>query len=182
MSGPGMEYWPGRHHRRRLQHLPRDTAGRGPAAVPGTAQRAVGLRHLRRGDRPDPGPHVPPRGLTRQLGSHPLGHVTPHPRRACSTSRVAYRDKHATQGHDLSVGDRFAKGKRKEVVMADADDVLSALRLGWSVAEMRGRTRPDGPPGEVGGMPDHVDHPLPLRIERGTTELRIDTHSVSAEL
>jgi hypothetical protein len=71
-----------------------------------------------------------------------------------------------------------AKGWR----MDDADDVLSALRLGWSVAEMRGRNRPDGPPGEVIGMPDHVDHPLPLRIERGKTELRIEIQSVVAEL
>jgi hypothetical protein len=66
--------------------------------------------------------------------------------------------------------------------MEDAHDVLSALRLGWSVAEMRGRNRPDGPPGEVVGMPDHVDHPLPLRIERGKTELRIEIQSVVAEL
>ena len=51
--------------------------------------------------------------------------------------------------------------------MDDAHAVLSAVRLGWSVAEMRGRNWPDGPPGEVIGMPDHVDHPLPLRIERG---------------
>jgi hypothetical protein len=66
--------------------------------------------------------------------------------------------------------------------MEDAGDVLSALRLGWAVAEMRGRNRPDGPPGEVVGMPDHVDHPLPLRIERGRTELRIEIQSVVAEL
>jgi hypothetical protein len=69
--------------------------------------------------------------------------------------------------------------------MADPDDaheVLSALRLGWSVAEMRGRNRPDGPPGEVIGMPDRVDHPLPLRIERGKTELRIEVQTVVAEL
>jgi hypothetical protein len=66
--------------------------------------------------------------------------------------------------------------------MDDAYDVLSALRLGWSVAEMRGRNRPDGPPGEVIGMPDHVNHPLPLRIERGKTELRIEIQSVVAEL
>jgi uncharacterized protein YicC (UPF0701 family) len=31
-------------------------------------------------------------------------------------------------------------------------------------------------------MPDRVDHPLPLRIERGTTELRIEIQSVVAEL
>ena len=66
--------------------------------------------------------------------------------------------------------------------MDDAHAVLSALRLGWSVAEMRGRNWPDGPPGEVIGMPDHVDHPLPLRIERGRTELRIEIQSVVAEL
>jgi hypothetical protein len=60
--------------------------------------------------------------------------------------------------------------------------VLAALRLGWSVAEMRGRNRPDAPPGEVVGMPDAVDHPLPLRIERGKTELRIEIQSVVAEL
>src|ERR1700729_2558797 len=64
----------------------------------------------------------------------------------------------------------------------DAHDVLSALRLGWSGAEMRGRNRPEGAPGEVTGMPDHVDHPLPLRIERGRTELRIEIQSVVAEL
>jgi hypothetical protein len=64
----------------------------------------------------------------------------------------------------------------------DAQDVLSALRLGWSVAEMRGRIRPGGPPGDVGGMPDHIDHPLPLRIERGPAELRIEVHSVVADL
>lgn len=67
-------------------------------------------------------------------------------------------------------------------VMEDVHDVLSALRLGWSVAEMRGRNRPDGPLGEIAGMPDHVGHPLPLRIERGRTELRIEIQSVVAEL
>ena len=66
--------------------------------------------------------------------------------------------------------------------MDDAHHVLSALRLGWSVAEMRGRNWPDGPPGEVIGMPDRLDHPLPLRIERGKTELRIEIQSVVAEL
>jgi uncharacterized protein YicC (UPF0701 family) len=66
--------------------------------------------------------------------------------------------------------------------MDDAHAVLSAVRLGWSVAEMRGRNWPEGPPGEVTGMPDHVDHPLPLRIERGRTELRIEIQSVVAEL
>ncbi len=31
-------------------------------------------------------------------------------------------------------------------------------------------------------MPDHLDHPRPLRIERGKTELRIEIQSVVAEL
>ena len=66
--------------------------------------------------------------------------------------------------------------------MDDTQDVLAALRLGWSVAEMRGRNRPDGPSGDVLGMPDHVSHPLPLRIERGKTELRVEIQSVVAEL
>jgi hypothetical protein len=66
--------------------------------------------------------------------------------------------------------------------MDDAREVLSALRLGWSVAEMRGRNRPGGPSGDIGGMPDHIDHPLPLRIERSKTELRIEVQSVLAEL
>lgn len=66
--------------------------------------------------------------------------------------------------------------------MDDAKEVLSALRLGWSIAEMRGRNRPGGPSGDISGLPDHVDHPLPLRIERGKTELRIEVQSVVAEL
>jgi hypothetical protein len=66
--------------------------------------------------------------------------------------------------------------------MDDAHHVLAALRLGWSVAEMRGRNWPDGPPGEVIGLPDRVDHPLPLKIERGKTELRVEIQSVVAEL
>src|SRR5580700_10778094 len=71
---------------------------------------------------------------------------------------------------------------REANVMDDASEVLSALRLGWSVAEMRGRNRPGGPSGDIAGMPDHTDHPLPLRIERGKTELRIEIQSVVAEL
>jgi hypothetical protein len=67
-------------------------------------------------------------------------------------------------------------------VMDGAREVLSALRLGWSVAEMRGRNRPGGPSGDIVGMPDQIDHPLPLRIERSKTELRIEVQSVLAEL
>ncbi len=75
-----------------------------------------------------------------------------------------------------------ANGSTESTDTKDAQDVLAALRLGWSVAEMRGRNRPGGPPGEVIGMPDHVDHALPLRIERGPSELRIEIQSVVAEL
>jgi hypothetical protein len=64
----------------------------------------------------------------------------------------------------------------------DADDVLRALRLGWGVAELRGRNRPGAPPGDVARMPDHVDHALPLRIERGQAELRIEVQCVVAAL
>jgi hypothetical protein len=64
----------------------------------------------------------------------------------------------------------------------DADEVLSALRLGWGVAELRGRNRPGGPTGDIAPMPDRVDHPLPLRIERGPTELRIESQAVVAAL
>jgi hypothetical protein len=64
----------------------------------------------------------------------------------------------------------------------DASEVLSALRLGWGVAEMRGRNRPGGPTGDIAPMPDRIDHPLPLRVERGPTELRIETQAVVAAL
>jgi hypothetical protein len=61
---------------------------------------------------------------------------------------------------------------------SDAEEVLSAFRLGWALAEVRGRNRPDGPPGGVIWMPDHVDHALPLRLERSRTELRIEAQAV----
>jgi len=64
----------------------------------------------------------------------------------------------------------------------DGDDVLSALRLGWGVAELRGRNRPGGPAGDSARMPDHVDHALPLRIERGLAELRIEVQCLVAAL
>jgi hypothetical protein len=64
----------------------------------------------------------------------------------------------------------------------DAQRVLTAVRLGWSLAEMRGRNRPGGPAGETSPMPDHIDHALPLRIERSPTELRIEMQSVVAAL
>jgi hypothetical protein len=69
-------------------------------------------------------------------------------------------------------------------VAATTDDgeVLSALRLGWSIAEARGRDRPGGPHGADAEMPDHADHALPLRIERSRTELRIQVQASIASL
>jgi hypothetical protein len=64
----------------------------------------------------------------------------------------------------------------------DAHEVLCALRLGWGLAELRGRNRPGAPRGDIALMPDHVDHALPLRIERGHAELRIEAQSVVAAL
>ena len=64
----------------------------------------------------------------------------------------------------------------------DAQQVLTALRLGLYLAEVRGRNRPGGPRGSGAQMPDHIDHALPLRNERGATELRIEAQSVIAAL
>ena len=64
----------------------------------------------------------------------------------------------------------------------DADAVLGAVRLGWYIAEARGRSRPDGPAADVTGMPHHVDYPLPLHVERSAAELRLEAASVTYEL
>ncbi len=64
----------------------------------------------------------------------------------------------------------------------DAKQVMSALRLGWYLAEVRGRNRPGGPPGSSARMPDHNDDALPLRNERSPAELRIEAQSVIAAL
>ena len=64
----------------------------------------------------------------------------------------------------------------------DAHKVMTAFRLGWYLAEVRGRNRPGGPPGSNAQMPDHIDHALPLRNERSPTELRIEAQAVIAAL
>jgi hypothetical protein len=51
-------------------------------------------------------------------------------------------------------------------------------RLGWSIAEARGRSRPGGPLGSTTTTPVRTDHALPLRIERSPSELRIQTQAV----
>ncbi|HEY6276226.1 MAG TPA: hypothetical protein VIX86_07825 [Streptosporangiaceae bacterium] len=78
-----------------------------------------------------------------------------------------------------------AAGEARDVQSPAADEaraVLSALRLGWCLAEARGRNRPGGPPAGDIPMPDHHDHALPLRIERSPAELRIEAQTVVAEL
>ncbi len=64
----------------------------------------------------------------------------------------------------------------------DCDLVQSAIRLGWSVAEVRGRNRPGGPKGTVVSLPVPIDDPLPLRVQRSPTELRIEAQAVLAYL
>jgi hypothetical protein len=64
----------------------------------------------------------------------------------------------------------------------DTKDVLCALRLGWFLAESRGRNRPGGQLGVKTSLPDHIDHALPLRIERSPAELRIEAQKVVAQL
>lgn len=64
----------------------------------------------------------------------------------------------------------------------DAADVLSALRLGWYVAEVRGRNRPGGPVPPAESLPNRAGHVLPLRIERTPEELRIEAQAVVRKL
>jgi hypothetical protein len=69
--------------------------------------------------------------------------------------------------------------------MASSDDsvqVLNSFRLGWYVAEVRGRNRPDGPEHVDPQLPSGDCHPLPLRIERKATERRIEAQGVLAEV
>lgn len=64
----------------------------------------------------------------------------------------------------------------------DHEYVLKAFRLGWYVAEVRGRNRPNGPQQPLASMPSGDVFPLPLRIERTATERRIEAQGVLVEL
>ncbi len=64
----------------------------------------------------------------------------------------------------------------------DSDRVQVAIRLGWAVAEVRGRNRPGGPTGVLLNLPVQVDDPLPLRVQRTPTELRIEAQRVLSYL
>jgi hypothetical protein len=67
-------------------------------------------------------------------------------------------------------------------VPGDSGAVLKALRLGWYVAEVRGRNRPGPQPGAVVTLPARAEHALPLHTERTATELRIEDQSVLISL
>jgi hypothetical protein len=62
-------------------------------------------------------------------------------------------------------------------VPKDAATVVATLRLGWSMAEVRGRNRPDAPPG-AGAQPPRGGHALPLQIERTPAEQRIEAQAL----
>jgi hypothetical protein len=64
----------------------------------------------------------------------------------------------------------------------DALEVISALRLGWYIAEVRGRNRPAGPQPPGNELPDRDNYVLPLRIERTAAELRAEAQAVLHEL
>ncbi|MDO9454872.1 hypothetical protein [Nocardioides sp.] len=64
--------------------------------------------------------------------------------------------------------------------------VNQALRLGWSVAELRGRTWPHGPRTDGRDVPEQPEHVLPLRSQRdngvATAETRAALTLLAAEL
>src|SRR6266566_3084443 len=67
---------------------------------------------------------------------------------------------------------------RTMTVPDDAKKVLAAIRLGWIMAEVRGRNRPDAPPGANAKLPGPPSQALPLHIEQTKTELRIEAQKV----
>jgi hypothetical protein len=64
----------------------------------------------------------------------------------------------------------------------DTDQVLSAVRLGWYLAEVRGRNRLHGPTPDESSLPSRDDHELPLRFERTLEESRIEAQVVLVAL
>jgi hypothetical protein len=64
----------------------------------------------------------------------------------------------------------------------DSKQVIDAFRLGWYVAEVRGRNRPGGPAHADTMLPKGDRHPLPLRIERTPAERRIEAQGMLAAL
>ena len=61
---------------------------------------------------------------------------------------------------------------------SDSDTVLATIRLGWYIAEVRGRNRPYFQPGTPLKLPGRTNHELPLQIERTSPELSIEAQTV----
>jgi len=61
---------------------------------------------------------------------------------------------------------------------ADAAEVTSAFRLGWAIAELRGRYRPTVGHVETGPTSRRADNALPLAAERTPVEQRIELFMV----
>jgi len=61
----------------------------------------------------------------------------------------------------------------------DTEQVLQAIRLGWYMAEVRGRNRPNGPTGGKEPQPPRqIGEEPPLRVERNRDECRIEAQQV----
>jgi hypothetical protein len=61
---------------------------------------------------------------------------------------------------------------------SDSDTVLATIRLGWYIAEVRGRNRPYFQPSTPLNLPGRTNHELPLQIERTSPELSIEAQTV----
>jgi hypothetical protein len=67
-------------------------------------------------------------------------------------------------------------------VPSDREEVLKTFRLGWTVAELRGRYRPGLDHVRPPPVGRRVDHALPLSDERSTREQEIQLHEELARL
>ena len=66
-------------------------------------------------------------------------------------------------------------------VPEDSAEVLSALRLGWYMAEVRGRNRSGGPVPPAKSLPDRQGHVLPRQDVVMTEEIRKRTLTTVAD-
>jgi uncharacterized protein YjbI with pentapeptide repeats len=64
----------------------------------------------------------------------------------------------------------------------DADIVLTALKLGWCVAEVRGRNRLNAPAGPEASLSDRADQALLLPVEQTPVERRLQAQAVMSVL
>ncbi len=64
----------------------------------------------------------------------------------------------------------------------DTETVVKAIRLGWAVAEFRGRSRPNASGGAARPESEWPCHALPLTEERSSLELGIEVERVLASL